>query len=122
MFFPVSEWFTAFVLTLAVEAPIVAVLLRPIGIDRVRLAVLFVFANLATNLVVWYVLTQLFVVGTGAYVAVAETWAIAAETVFYAAAFRELSARRALTVAVTANLASFVAGRLFVGLWPDLLA
>ena len=53
MFFPVSEWFTAFVLTLAVEAPIVAVLLRPTGVDRVRLAVLFVLANLATNRVVW---------------------------------------------------------------------
>ena len=122
MFFPVSEWFPAFVLTLAVEAPIVAVLLRGTGDEPLRVAVLFVFANLATHLVVWYVLTDLLVVGTVEYVAVAEGWAIAAEAIFYAAAFREISARRAVTVAVVANLASFVVGRVLVGFWPDLLA
>ena len=122
MFFPVSEWFPAFVLTIAVEAPIVAVLLRSTGYEPLRVAVLFVFANLATHLVVWYVLTDLLVVGTAEYVAVAEGWAIAAEAIFYAAAFREISARRAVTVSVVANLASFVAGRVLVGFWPDLLA
>ena len=122
MFFPVSEWFPAFVLTLAVEAPIVAILLRPTGYEPLRIAVLFVFANLATHLVVWYVLTDLLVVGSAEYVAVAEGWAIAAEAIFYAAAFREISARRAVTVSVVANLASFVVGRLLVGFWPDLLA
>jgi hypothetical protein len=122
VFFPVSEWFPAFVLTLAVEAPIVFVFLRPTATDAIRIAVLFVFANLATHLVVWYVLTQLLVVGTAEYVAVAESWAIAAETVFYAAAFPEISGRRAVAVSVTANLASFVAGRLLVGFWPDLMA
>jgi len=121
MFFPVSEWFPAFVLTLAVEGPIVAILLRPLGYEPLRIAVLFVFANLATHLVVWYVLTQLLVVGTPEYVAVAEGWAIAAEAVFYAAAFREITARRAIAVAVTANLASFLVGRVLVGFWPDLL-
>lgn len=122
MFFPVSEWFPAFVLTIAVEAPIVAVLLRSTGYEPLRVAVLFVFANLATHLVVWYVLTDLLVVGTAEYVAVAEGWAIAAEAIFYAAAFREISARRAVTVSVVANLASFIAGRVLVGFWPDLLA
>jgi hypothetical protein len=122
MFFPVSEWFPAFVLTLAVEAPIVAILLRSTGYEALRIAVLFVFANLATHLVVWYVLTDLLVVGTAEYVAVAEGWAIAAEAIFYAAAFREISARRAITVSVVANLASFIAGRVLVGFWPDLLA
>ena len=122
MFFPVSEWFPAFVLTLAVEAPIVAVLLRSTGYEPLRVAVLFVFANLATHLVVWYVLTDLLVVGSAEYVAVAEGWAIAAEAIFYAAAFREITAGRAVAVAVVANLASFVAGRVLVGFWPDLLA
>ena len=122
MFFPVSEWFPAFVLTLAVEAPIVAVLLRSTGEEPLRVAVLCVVANLATHLVVWYVLTDLLVVGSVEYVAVAEGWAIAAEAILYAAAFREISARRAVTVAVAANLASFVAGRVLIGFWPDLLA
>jgi hypothetical protein len=121
MFFPVSEWFPAFVLTLTVEAPIVAALLRPTGYEAIRIAVLFVSANLATHLVVWFVLTQLLVVGTVSYVAIAESWAIAAETGFYAAAFPAITVRRAFTVAAAANLASFLAGRVLVGFWPDLV-
>ncbi|OGN81050.1 MAG: hypothetical protein A2X23_10390 [Chloroflexi bacterium GWC2_73_18] len=120
MYFPVSGWFTAFVLTLAVEAPIVAFLLRRAEPDLLRLGVLIVFANLATHLVVWYVITQLFLVGTPGYTLVAETWATAAEAVFYGATIRGLSARRAIAVAVAANAASFLAGRVIGGLWPEL--
>ncbi len=120
MFFPVSGWFAAFVLTLVVEAPLVAFLLRRAEPDLVRLGVLFVFANLATHPVVWYVMSQLYLVGTVEYTVVAETWAIAAEAVFYGAAIRGLSARRALAVAVTANAASFVVGQVVGELRPEL--
>ena len=120
MFFPVSGWFAAFVMTLATEAPVVAILLRRAEPDRVRLAILVVFANLATHPLVWYVFTQLFLVGTLEYVVAAETWAIAAEAVFYAAAIRGLSPRRAIVVSVAANAASFLAGRLIGQLWPEL--
>jgi hypothetical protein len=55
MFFPASGWFAAFVLTLAVEVPIAGHLLRRVEPDRLRLAILLVFANLATHPIVWYV-------------------------------------------------------------------
>jgi hypothetical protein len=120
MFFPASGWFAAFALTLAVEAAIVVVLLHRAEPSRVRLGFLVLFANLATHPLVWYVFTQLFLVGTVEYVLVAETWAVAAEAVFYTAAIRGLSARRALGVAVTANAASFMVGRVIGPLWPEL--
>lgn len=112
MYFPVSEWFAAFLLTLAIELPLAGVLLRPAEPDLRRLVVLVVFANLATHLVVWYVISQFLLVGTAPYVVVAEAWAVAAEAVFYAAAFRGLPVSRALGIAVLANAASFLVGRL----------
>ena len=120
MFFPVSGWFAAFVLTLAVEGPLVAFILRRAEPDLVRLGVLVVFANLATHPVVWYVMSQLFLVGTLEYTLVAETWAIAAEAVFYGAAIRGLSVRRAVAAAVAANAASFVVGQVIGELRPEL--
>ena len=120
MYFPISDWFPAFLLTLAVEAPIVAFLLRRAEPDLLRLGVLIVFANLATHLVVWYVITQLLLVGTLGYTLVAETWATGAEAVFFKAAIRGLSFRRAIAVAVAANAASWLAGRLIGELWPEL--
>jgi hypothetical protein len=120
MYFPVSGWFAAFVLTLLVEAPLVAFLLRRAEPDLTRLGVLIVFANLATHPVVWYVISQLLLVGTPGYTLVAETWAIAAEAVFYGAAIRDLSWRRAVAVAVAANATSFGVGQLVGELRPDL--
>ncbi len=120
MFFPVSGWFAAFVLTLAVEVPIVAWLLRraePVLWRRVALAV---FANLVTHPAVWYVFSQLFVVGTVEYTLAAEAWAIAAEAVFYAVVIRGLGVPRAVVVAVVANGASFAVGRIIDGIRPEL--
>ena len=120
MFFPASGWFAAFVLTLAIEAAIAVVLLARAESSSVRLGLLVLFANLATHPLVWYVFTQLFLVGTLEYVLAAETWAVAAEAVFYATAIRGLSARRAVAVAMTANAASFLMGRVIGQLWPEL--
>ena len=122
MFFPVAEWFAAFVLTLAVEAPIVAILLRPSAVEPVRVAVAFVIVNLATHLTVWYVLTQLILYDTPAFALVAEGWAIAAETIYYAAIFRTISARRAFLIAAVANLTSFVVGRALFTLSAPLIS
>jgi hypothetical protein len=121
MFFPASGWFAAFVLTLAVEVPIAGYLLRRVEPDRLRLAILLVFANLATHPIVWYVLTQPFLVGTWEYVLVAEGWAVAAEALFYAFAFRGLRPRRAIGVAVMADAASFLVGWVVGELWPGVL-
>lgn len=120
MFFPVSAWFVAFVLTVAVETPIVVFLLRKLQSDLVRLGILIVVVNLATHLAVWFVITQVILVGTLGYTLVAETWAVAAEAVFCWAAIRGLSARRAVAVAVAANGASFLIGQLIGGNRPDL--
>jgi hypothetical protein len=119
MFFPASGWFAAFVLTVAVEVPIAGYLLRRAEPDRLRLVLLVVFANLATHPIVWYVITQLFLVGTWEYVLVAESWAIAVEALFYAVAFRGLDPRRAIAVALVANAASFTAGRIVGDLWLE---
>ena len=122
MFFPISAWFTAFVLTLAVEAPVVWLLVRRAEPNLVRLGLLVLFANLATHPAVWYVFTQLFLVGTPEYTLAAETWAIAAEAVFYGVTIQGLGGRRAITVAVAANAASFLVGRLVGAFWPELIS
>ena len=112
MFFPVSDWFPAFILTIAVELPIVIVLLRDAEPSLVRLGAGIVYANLATHLAVWYVLTQLFELGTAGYLLAAEGWAVAAEALFYLLVLRDVSPRRAVVAAVVANTASFAVGRL----------
>lgn len=119
MYFPASGWFVAFLITLVIEAPIVAFLLRRAEPDRLRLVILIVFANLATHPVVWFVISQVLDVGTVGYTLVAETWAVAAEALLFGVAIRGLSARRAIAVAAAANATSWLAGRVIGGLWPD---
>jgi len=115
VFIPVEDWLRAFLLTIAVETPIVVALVRGFEPDALRIVILTIFANLATHLAVWYVFSQLFLVGSVGYTAAAEAWAVAAETLFYWAAVRGLPWRRALGIAVVANAASFVVGRLLLG-------
>ena len=120
MFFPVSGWFVAFVLTVAIELPIVAWLLRDAEPDLRRRLALVIFANLVTHPAVWYVFSQVFLVGTVEYTVAAEGWAVAAEAAFYVVAIRGLSVGRAIVVAVVANGASFAIGRFVDGIRPDL--
>ena len=120
MYFPVSGWFAAFVLTLVVETPIVFLVLRRQAPDPVRLVIVIIFANLATHPVVWYVISQLLLVGTPSYTVVAELWATAAEAVIYWAAIRGLTAPRAIAAAVVANASSFVIGWFVADHWPEL--
>jgi hypothetical protein len=118
MFFPVSGWLAAFALTLAVELPIAVWLLRRAEADVRRRAALVVLANLATHPAVWYVFSQFFLVGTLEYTLAAEGWAFGLEAIFYFVAIRGLTSRRAVAVALIANGASFVAGRVVGGLLP----
>jgi hypothetical protein len=121
MFFPVEEWFPAFVLTVLVEGAVVLYALRDAGVGLPRLALLILFANLVTHPSVWFVFTQLFLVGTTAYLVAAEGWAIAMEALFYWTVLPRISPRRAIAVAVAANAASFVMGRAISAWLPDLL-
>jgi hypothetical protein len=120
MFFPVSGWFAAFVTTLVIELPIAGWFLRPAEPSLVRRLVLVTYANLATHVAVWYVFSQLFLIGTIEYVLAAETWAIGAEAAFFVFAFQGLGARRAMVIALVANGMSFGFGRIVGGIWPEL--
>lgn len=122
MFMPASGWIVAFVATVAIELPIVVYLLRGAEPNLTRAGGLVVFANLATHPIVWFVISQLFLIGTVAYVVAAESWAVAIEAVFYRIAIVDLSLGRAVLVAVAANTASFALGRLVGALAPDLLS
>ena len=120
MYIPVDAWFRAFLLTLAVEVPIAALLLRRFEPSWPRLLVLVIFANLASHPAVWFVFTQLLLIGTPEYLVVAEGWAVTCEALFYWAAFRGLPVRRAIVTSLAANAASFLVGQLLAGGWPDL--
>jgi hypothetical protein len=120
MYIPVDAWFRAFLLTLVVETPIVALLLRRWERSWPRLLLLICFANLASHPAVWFVLTQLLVIGTPGYIVIAEGWAIGCEALFYWAAFRGLPVRRAIVASLVANAASFAVGLAFAAVWPDL--
>jgi hypothetical protein len=120
VFIPADVWFRAFLLTVAVEAPAAALLLRRWEPSWPRLLALVVFANLASHLAVWFVFTQLFLLGTFEYVLAAEGWAVACEALFYAVAIRGLPVRWAILASVVANALSFLVGRVVIGLWPNL--
>jgi hypothetical protein len=120
VFIPVDVWFRAFVLTVVVETPIAALVLRRAEPSWPRLLVLILFANLATHPAVWFIFTQPLLLGTWSYMAVVEGWAVAAEALFYWAAFRGLPARRAIGVSLLANAASFLVGQAIGDRWPGL--
>ena len=122
MFFPISEWLPAFLVTLAVELPVAVWLLRSAEPELGRLCALVIFANFVTHPAVWFIFTQLFLVGTLEYTVAAEAWAIGIEAVFYVVTIRGLGLRRALAVAFAANLASFAAGRLITALGWEILS
>jgi hypothetical protein len=111
LYIPIDEWLPAFVLTLVVELPIAVLLLRPSGLGVWRLAGIVAIANLATHPVVWFVLPQLLDVGTVAYVAASEAWAVAVEAACYWLTVPGIGLRRAALVSVAANAASWLGGR-----------
>ena len=121
MFLPADEWLRAFLLTLVVEVPVATLLLRGFEADLRRTAALVVFANLASHPLVWYVWSQVLLMGTPEYVVAVEAWAIGIETVFYVVAFRGLGLGRAALVSVVANLASFAVGRIVTQVLPEVL-
>ena len=120
MYFPVSGWAAAFLLTILVETPIAFFLLRRQAADPVRLITIILFANLATHPVVWYVISQVLLPGTPGYTVAAELWATAAETIIYWAAIRGVSVSRAIGTSVAANAASYLVGWFVADHWPEL--
>lgn len=98
-------WLAAFLLTLAIETPLVIFLLRPNVSTTARCVLLSCFANLATQPLVWFVFPMAPLAPWPRYW-VSELWAVAAEAVFYRVTVRGLPAARAATVSLLANTAS----------------
>jgi hypothetical protein len=115
----ILPWFKAFVLTLAIECPIAASILRVKALRRTRLLLLLVFANLATHPMVWFVFPALPIAARAAFV-LSELFAIGAEGLFFALVFQGTTVRRALAASLVANATSLGVGLLlyrFAGDW-----
>ena len=113
----VRFWLIGFAITLAIEVPVAGILLRDREKSRLRLALLLIFANLATHPAVWFIFPQL-PLGYWAATFLSEIFAWLAEALFYGLVFR-VSAVRALAVSLVANAASYGAGVLLgsLGFW-----
>jgi len=103
-------WFVAFLITVAVETPIVVTLTPGLPTGAGRRALIAVFAQLVTHPLVWFVFPRLVgLTGRGA-VALSELWAWLAEAAFYGVVLPGISPARALGVSAIANAASILAG------------
>ena len=105
-----GSWLVAFLLTYAVEAPIVVALTRGTEPPPARRAALALFAQLATHPLVWFVFPYIVGLRGGTATLLSELWAWLAEAVFYALAFRGLTLTRAVAVSALANGASVLVG------------
>jgi hypothetical protein len=103
-------WLIAFLITVAVEAPIVVYLTRDHPISVKRRALLAVFAQLMTHPLVWFVFPRIAGLTGRSALALSELWAWLAEAAFYAVVLPGLSPARALGVSAIANAASILAG------------
>jgi hypothetical protein len=105
-------WLVAFLITVAVETPIVVALTRRVGVPVPRRLLLAAFAQLATHPLVWFVFPRLVGVTGRTATLLSELWAWLAEAAFYALVFPGLAVPRALGVSALANGASVAAGLL----------
>ena len=105
-----GAWLVAFLLTYAVEAPIVLVLTRGTDAGLARRAALILFAQLATHPLVWFIFPYIVGLRGGTATLLSELWAWLAEATFYALAFRGLKPLRALATSALANGVSVLVG------------
>ena len=106
-------WFRAFLLTVAVEVPVVLALTRGSSASSGRRAFLVVAAQLMTHPLVWYVFPFLPNLPRSATFVMSELFAWAAEAAFYAAAGVTTSNLQAIAVSALANAASLTIGYFF---------
>jgi hypothetical protein len=103
-------WLIAFIVTVAVEAPVIVWLTRASEPRAGRRLAAAVFAQLVTHPLVWFVFPQIVGITGRTAAALSELWAWLAEAAFYAFVFPGLSASRALGASALANGASVLAG------------
>jgi hypothetical protein len=101
----VLRWLVAFALTVAIEVPLVTLLLRGPLRRRVALAIV---AQCVSHPAVWFVFPELGL-RYPVMLLVAESWAVLSETAVYALLGDGVSPRRALGVSLLSNGASYLA-------------
>ena len=112
-------WFEAFLLTLVLELPILALLLRKEEQSRARLVALAFFANLSSHPLVWFVVPAVVQSPWAAFVT-SELLAWLLEAGFFRLVFFRLSLRKACLTSAIANAVSALTGWLlfqFAGPW-----
>jgi hypothetical protein len=103
-------WLVAFLITVAVETPIVVALTRGHPTAAGRRALIAVFAQLVTHPLVWFVFPRIVGLTGRSSLALSELWAWLAEAAFYGVVLPGISPARALGVSAIANAASILAG------------
>jgi hypothetical protein len=104
-----SLWLVAFALTIAIEAPVVWLLVGSTEPRPMRKMGAIFYANMATHPAVWFIF-PLLPVSHGASVVLSEISAFVLEAGLYAMLFERISLRRAALVSLLANGLSFSAG------------
>jgi hypothetical protein len=107
---PVGAWFAAFLVTFAVEAPIVLALTRGSATGGARRLGLVLFAQLSTHPLVWFVFPYIVGLRGDTATMLSEVWAWLGEAALYALAMRDVTLTRALGASALANGASVLAG------------
>lgn len=102
-------WFKAFLLTLALESPLVVVLLRKEEPSRARLAALAFFANLSTHPIVWFVIPAVVNPPSVAFW-VSEMIAFLLEAMFYRLVLPQVSWLKACLTSALSNALSAATG------------
>jgi hypothetical protein len=108
------HWFAAFLLTLAIETPLVVFLLRAHEERLGRRLLIAAFASLATHPLVWFVFPALPLAPWPRFWA-SEIWAVATEAAFFSVAVRGLPVARAAATSLAANAASALSGLALAG-------
>jgi hypothetical protein len=118
----VRAWLEAFIVTVAVEAPIVLALTREVKLGWSKRLALIVFAQLATHPLVWFVFPRIAGLRGSTALMLSEAWAWLAEAVFYALTLPGVRPTRAGGVSALANGASVLAGVIIRAAWPNFAA
>ena len=105
-----GAWLAAFLVTVAVEAPLVAALTRGAEASVARRLALAAFAQLATHPLVWFVFPYVAGLSGATSTLLSEIWAWLVEAAFYALVLRGVTFTRALAISALANGASVLAG------------
>lgn len=108
----IALWFRAFLLTTAIEVPIVLWLTREVPLPAWRRGGISFFGQCATHPMVWFVFPYIVGLRGRTALTLSELWAWLGEAALYFLALPGLRPLRAVGIAGVANGASFALGLL----------